>query len=197
MGDWTRLDQQMALWATRLCDNVKLSAEQSMALATAISTDIEALPSESKSRINRASPVPVQDRLEELQAFQMWMDLVNNTEGHPAVNRAQVVTQNYICFVYLKDALFDILRRQVPSGSATKRACKYLLNNPVRAFRNAVAHGNWRYSDDFSGIIYWARKGDKPDEPMSRFEVSQEELGFWQALARCVAYVGFSQVAQS
>ena len=30
------------------------------------------------------------------------------------------------------------------------------------------------------------------NEPLSDFQVSQLELDFWQALARCVSYVAFS-----
>jgi hypothetical protein len=55
-----------------------------------------------------------------------------------------------------------------------------------------LAHANWRYNEDFSGLRFWARKGSDPNEPLSDFEVSQLELGFWQAFARCVAYVAFT-----
>ena len=57
-----------------------------------------------------------------------------------------------------------------------------------------MAHANWTYRGDFGAIIYWARKGDAPDEPMQRFEVVQDELTFWQALSRCVAYSAFSNL---
>ena len=64
-------------------------------------------------------------------------------------------------------------------------------DNPVRAFRNAIAHANWKYLSDYSGLEYWARKSSDPSEPLSRFEVSQSDLSFWQALARCTAYANF------
>jgi len=37
---------------------------------------------------------------------------------------------------------------------------RYLTDDPVRAFRSVVAHGNWQYAPDFSALAYWARKGD-------------------------------------
>jgi hypothetical protein len=80
----------------------------------------------------------------------------------------------------------------MPSTSTTRRCCRFLTDNPIRAFRNALAHANWRYKDDFSGLHFWARKGSDPNEPLSEFEVSQLELGFWQALARCISYVAFT-----
>lgn len=66
-----------------------------------------------------------------------------------------------------------------------------LTDNPVRALRNAIAHSNWRYLPDFSGLEFWAKKGAEVDEPPSRFQVTQHELGFWQTLARCVAYASY------
>jgi hypothetical protein len=75
----------------------------------------------------------------------------------------------------------------------TKRCCKFLTDNPVRAFRNAVAHAKWQYKPDFSGLTFWSRKGGDASEPLTRFEVSQHDLGFWQALARCVAYVAYTE----
>jgi hypothetical protein len=120
------------------------------------------------------------------------MDLVHETsKPHPVVVRAQVVCQNYICFVYLGESCFNVLKKELPPGSAAKKCCRFLTDNPIRAFRNAVAHANWRYLPDFTGLEYWARKGAEPTEPMVRFEVSQQALSFWQALARCTAYASF------
>jgi hypothetical protein len=70
----------------------------------------------------------------------------------------------------------------------------YLTENPVRAFRNAIAHSNWTYSSDFHGLVYWARKGSDPDEALSRFEVFQGDLDFWQTLSRGVAYAAYTSI---
>jgi hypothetical protein len=79
----------------------------------------------------------------------------------------------------------------------TRKCCRFLTDNPIRAFRNALAHANWRYNEDFSGLRFWARKGSDPSEALREFEVSQLELGFWQALARCVAYVAFTHATNA
>jgi hypothetical protein len=121
-------------------------------------------------------------------AFQMFMDRYQQVNGEPAVARAQVIYQCYVCFVYLGDAWFKVLRKMMPSGSTTRRCCKFLTDNPVRAFRNAIAHGNWQYLSDFTGLEFWARKGNDPEEPLSRFVWGQNDINFWQVLARCVAY---------
>jgi hypothetical protein len=169
---------------------VRVPAEAVEKLATTITADVRFLKSEQKAEIRAASRVPVQDRLAELQAFQGWMDHANSIRSNPCIARAQVLSQNYICFVYLPEACFRVLAKACPSGSATKRCAQFLINNPVRAFRNAI----WTYRADFGAIIYWARKGSEPDEPTERFEVEQNDLFFWQALSRCVAYVAYSNL---
>lgn len=186
------LDKQMQQWSTRLRDDLRIGPPESNQLATTITREVAALSDEAKDRAREASQIPLKIRIEELVAFQGWMDHVHaRTEPHPVVIRAQVVYQNYICFVYLSESCFNVLKKELPSGSTAKKCCKFLTDNPVRAFRNAVAHANWRYLPDFSGLEYWARQGAEPTEPMVRFEVSQQDLSFWQALARCMAYASF------
>lgn len=127
-------------------------------------------------------------------AFQIFMDIVHKSEKHPAIVRAQVIVQNYICFVYLTDSCFSVLRKHVSNESACKKCCNFLVNNPIRAFRNAIAHSNWCYKSDFSGIRYWARKGTDLNEPLNEFEVNQDDLSFWQAVARCTAYAAYENL---
>jgi len=64
----------------------------------------------------------------------------------------------------------------------------------IRAFRNAIAHANWKYKGDFSGIIFWARKGNQKNESLTKWEVNQEDLNFWQALSRCTGYVVLTEL---
>lgn len=192
---WTDLDQQMASWASRLIDEVKVSDEHSRKLATSIAGEIRFLPPEAKVEITSASPVQLELRIQELQAFQGWMDLIRQSKSSPFMTRAQVITQNYVCFVYLPESCFRVLSKVAPSGSAARKCAQFLSNNPVRAFRNAIAHANWCYRDDYQAIVYWARKGSDPDEPLRRYEVAQEDLSFWQSLSRCVAYAAFSNLS--
>ncbi len=191
---WQNLDQQMARWSARLVLELKITEVESQKLATNIASEVRFLPKDAKDSIAAASPVPLADRLQELQAFQGWMDTAHRLPKSPFIVRAQVITQNYICFVYLPEACFRILSKVAPIGSVTRRCSQYLSDNPVRAFRNSIAHANWTYRDDFGAVVYWARKGSDPTEPMHRFEVEQEELSYWQELSRCVAYAAFSNL---
>jgi hypothetical protein len=192
---YEHLDKQMQQWSTRLRDDLRIEPPESNRLATTIAGEVAALSRDVKLRVKQASPIPVDTRLDELLAFQTWMDLVHAIDHpHPSVIRAQVIYQNYICFIFLNEACFSILRKELPAGSSSRKCCKFLTDNAVRAFRNALAHANWRYLVDFSGIEYWARKGTDPTEQMVRFEVSQADLSFWQAVARCTAYAIYLNV---
>jgi hypothetical protein len=192
--NWKHLDNQMLAFTDRLIGEVKLSPEMAAKLATTISSDVRFLSPDQKDKIRAASPIPFKDRLAELQAFQGWMDHASQVRNNPFVTRAQVLTQNYVCFVYLPEACFRALAKACPSGSAAKKCDQYLINNPIRAFRNAIAHANWTYRIDFGALVYWDRKGDSPDDPLERFEVEQSDLTFWQSLSRCVAYAAYSNL---
>jgi hypothetical protein len=191
---WRALDAQLAQWSDRLVRDLKIAEDESRKLATNISSEVRFLPKTAKDEVAVASPIPVADRLQELHAFQGWMDTVRHSPQSPYVTRAQVLTQNYICFLYLPESCFRALSKVAPSGSVTRKCAQFLTNNPIRAFRNGIAHANWTYREDFKAIVYWARKGDTPSEAMQRFEVTQDELSFWQALSRCVAYAAFSNL---
>jgi hypothetical protein len=184
---WARVDAQLAQHKELLTSEVKLDSETCLRLATTIAAETRFLTRSAKQEIAEASPVSASERLTELKAFQLWMDMAGSVRD-PVVTRAQFITQNYVCFVYLPEACFTVVRKHAPPGSATRKCATFLTDNPVRAFRNAVAHANWQYRSDFAALVYWARKGSDSAEPLSRFEVDHKMLEFWQALARCVAY---------
>jgi len=179
-----------------LRDEFRIDPPLSNTIATTIAAEVRTIEPDVIREIHQTNEIPLQARLDELVAFQAWMDIVHCGQPHPAVVRAQVITQNYICFVYLGEAVFKAMRKHMAKSTVTAKCCRFLTDNPVRAFRNALAHANWIYKDDFSGIVFWARKGDQKDEPMLRWEVNQHQLNFWQALARCVGYVLFTELRE-
>ncbi len=183
------LDIQMNQWSSRLRDDLNVSLEHSRRFASVVGEEVSKLSTSAKEEIQHSSPVPVKNRLEELIAFQGWMDFAHTQKHNPVIVRAQVITQNYICFVYLKETWFEVLHKFMPEESATSKSCTFLLSRPIRFFRNAISHGNWKYKDDFSGIEYWDRK-DKSSS-YTHLEVGQQELEFWQTLSRVTAYATF------
>jgi hypothetical protein len=195
MNGWQRLDAQMATFQDRLINAVKLSPQVSTKLATSIAGDIRFLSAQQKQEIQNSSPVPIGDRLSELRAFQDWMDFAHDAvRDKPYLSRAQVLIQNYICFVYLPEGCFRAIAKVCPRDSVAKRCARFLDDHPVRAFRNAIAHANWKYRSDFGAIIFWSRKFSNSDDPLTEFEVEHREIDFWQALSRCVAYSAYSNL---
>ena len=128
------LDKQMQQWSTRLRDQLRIGPPENNQLATTIAKEVAALPDNAKRRVEETSQIPLKMRIEELVAFQGWMDLVHAThEPSPVVIRAQVAYQNYICFIYLSESCFNVLKKELPSGSTARKCCKFLTDNPVRA----------------------------------------------------------------
>ena len=191
MTSWSRLDNQLKAFEHQLMSDVKVSPEFASRLATTLAAEIRFLPVEAKQELLAHSPIGVSERYNELVAFQGWMDFAGSIKN-PFVTRAQVVTQNYMCFVYLSESLFLALRKLAPEGSQSKKCAKFLTDDPIRSLRNAIAHANWKYNENYSGLIYYARKGDSI--ALDQFEVDQSRLDFWQALARCTAYAIFQNL---
>lgn len=193
---WSNLDKQMKAYHDELTSLVKVGPLTADRLATSIASEVRFMEPQKKQAIRDATPVKLSARLDELRAFQHFMDSVHisGLDQSPQFVRAQILAQNYICFVYLSDSCFNELRNGSDSGTTLRKCAKYLTDNPIRAFRNAIAHSNWTYTKDHSALVYWARKGAVRDEPLIKHTVNNETLAFWQALSRCTAYAAFSNL---
>ena len=110
MRDWTSIDRQMQEFFPFLRDEFRSDPPLSNTVATTIAAEVRTIEPEVIREIDQTNEIPLEARLGELVAFQAWMDIVHCGQPHPAVVRAQVITQNYICFVYLGEAVFTELR---------------------------------------------------------------------------------------
>jgi hypothetical protein len=90
--NWQHLDTQMQSFSTRLTNEVKLTPEMAAKLATTIAADVRFLSPEQKAEIRASSPIPLPDRVAELQAFQGWMDQAHTICNNPFIARAQVLS---------------------------------------------------------------------------------------------------------
>ena len=125
VATWSVLNKQLRAFGIRLRNDVGLTERESGRVASLVAADVRFLPSAVKAEIRATSPVPISARLDELIAFQSWMELASSLTGHAEVTRAQVITQNYICFVYLKDACFEVLNRRCAKDSLAARCGSY------------------------------------------------------------------------
>lgn len=197
---WAKLDSIMQQFSPRLRDDLGLTPPASNFLASTIASEVRTLPYETLRGIRDDDIIGLQRRLDELVAFERFMDFasqVQATSGSLApLTRAQVTCQLYTVFVYLGDACFSRLRKSAVSGSVLKKCCKYLTDYPVRGLRNAVAHSSWRYADDFTGIVFHYFE-DEQKTKRTEYTVTQLELDFWDKLARVTAYAAFQTINEA
>ena len=59
-----------------------------------------------------------------------------------------------------------------------------------------MAHSNWCYAEDFSGIVYWYFEDEQKTRRI-QYTVSQLELGFGDKLARVTAYAAFQTLSEA
>lgn len=77
--------------------DLKLDFVVANKLGTTIGHEVENLENDIKDELILSSHISPKDRLDELVAFQGWMDYVRQVRRNPYIIRAQVITQNYIC----------------------------------------------------------------------------------------------------
>jgi len=186
-------DIAMRKWTPMLRDELRIVDERCNYLATTLFTEICSIP---EATLDGMSDVlSYADRFNEVACFinclaqRQAEGNINNLE-----HRAHLVLSNYMCFVYLGDACFLRMRKLVPNTSVARRCFEYLTDNPVRAFRNAIAHANWKVSD--ATVAFWARKGEEKNEPLSPFIVRDLERQFWFYLTLCVGKSTFAALSQ-
>jgi hypothetical protein len=195
MQSLQKLNRQLAVHRARLVHEVGLTPDEASKVATLVAADIRFLSSEAKAAIKAASPVSISARIDELIVFQAWMDLQRSLPKHPIIVRAQVLVQNYVCFVYLKDACFEVISKQAAPKSVAARCARHLSRGAVRDFRNAFSHANWQYNSTYTGLECWVRRNARNrTESLKHFVVSQDDLTFWQALSRAVGYATYLQL---
>jgi hypothetical protein len=177
------LDNKLRAFSTRLHDDLGIEPQASTQLASTILSDVRNLPLDKIPTLIGDCPISLKDRFDSLNTLLIWMERGKDEK----FTYGGILALNYMCFIYLGDGCFKILRKELPSDSVARKCCQALTDNPVRAFRNALAHGNWRISLDSSGIDFWAKKGSDPTEPMSRWRFSEMDLHFWQYLSIATA----------
>jgi hypothetical protein len=178
------LDSQLR--AARFATEVpKLSDQVWNSLATTIHDEIAGLDEATTNQLRVAALIPPERYLEEVLAFQAWMDMAHANRSNPVMVRAQVMTELYVAFVWLRDSLMKPIAAALSDGTAFARVERFLASSHRRTLRNAIAHGRWCYLSDFSGLECWAAPAR--GQPHQRFEVSQADLDAWQLLSRGTA----------
>jgi hypothetical protein len=170
------LDKQVAAIEQTLVSAAIPSVAHGVIPST-IHAEVIALGEAVHNRLRNEIAIPPEVYLEEMSAFQSWMDVSRNVASNPVIVRAQVMTQLYVAFLWLRDSLMTPVSNALPGGT-TAAVVEFLSSEDRRRLRNSVAHGRWRYQPDFSGLECWDGR------PPKRFVVSAADLGAWQLLSR-------------
>lgn len=112
------------------------------------------------------------------------MDIAHANTDNPVIVRAQVMTELYVAFVWLRDSLMKPLAAVVSDETTFGTVERFLRRGRRRTLRNAIAHGRRCYLPDFSGLECWAESRHQPHQ---RFEIGHTDLEAWQGLSRGAA----------
>ena len=150
-------------------------------IASTVEAEILRLDERSINRLRASMPIPPERYIEELGSFQAWMDLAATSADDPIVVRAQVMTELYVAFVWLRDSVFRPVAAALGSDSTFATIESFLATGSRRRLRNAVAHGRWCYTPDFDGLDCW------DGTPPEHFRIDDVDLHAWQVLSRGTA----------
>lgn len=98
--NWRKLDEQLRRFSPQLRDGLDLDGVSSNALATSLANELNQLPGQILEKVRKSDLIGPEKRLEELLAFQGFMDFCNQIPRVPQMVRAQVIVQNHVCFTY-------------------------------------------------------------------------------------------------
>lgn len=136
------LDDQL-LHAQAASEAPDLSEGASRHLATTIYGEIAGLDETVTNQLRLSVLISPERYVEELTAFQAWMDIAHANATNPVIVRAQVMTELYVAFVWLRDSLMKPISAAVADQSAFAVVERFLSSGRRRALRNAIAHGRW------------------------------------------------------
>ncbi|MDA8069533.1 MAG: hypothetical protein M0T77_13145 [Actinomycetota bacterium] len=189
---FAHLDQQLN--AVRASTDVPDFADDVWgSLATTVHAEVAALGDAVHNQLRLQLLIPPERYIDELTAFQAWMEVARANATNPVIVRAQVMTEIYVAFVWLRDSLMKPVAARAPEDSVVRSVHRFLSTGRRRLLRNAIAHGHWCYLSDSKGLEYWAEPSRA--ERHQRFAISQADLDAWQLLARGTAIATLLAVA--
>jgi hypothetical protein len=110
------LDQQLS-GARSASEAPALTDRVWSTLATTVHDEVLALGEQVTNQLRIAMFIPPERYVDELKAFQAWMTIADANAGNPAIVRAQVMTELYVAFVWLRDSLMKPIAERMPDDS--------------------------------------------------------------------------------
>ncbi|THF86221.1 hypothetical protein E7T09_13500 [Deinococcus sp. KSM4-11] len=110
-----------------------------------------------------------------------------------SMNHAAVLSANYLYFVYTQDSYLKAIVSASPRHGPSKAVSKFLTTGEVWGFRNAFAHGQWRYvGSGRHPDIEYREDGKKEGRILI---LTPEKLQLWHWLSRTVLGLWAARIA--
>lgn len=191
------LDMYMQDYEQELAGELKLTQNQLEKFARTIEGDIKQLDEQQRVEIIEAlKPLSLKDIESQFWTFEGMKMIASFIEGmqnqcggdqaSAIFASAQLNLENYFCFVFLRESLFEALRDKLKvsyNSSALFKAARFLLKDEVRILRNAFSHATWTVetSNGANSLKYW----DNGKE----YIMSDRRWTFLRNLASTICYV--------
>ena len=191
------LDSIMQNYDQELTGDLKLSQVQVDKFAHAVEGDIRSLDMQRKEEIKAAlKPLSLKDVESQFWTFEgmkMLARFIGEMEKKHGGDQASAIfasaqlnLENYFCFVFLRESLFEALSEKLKithNSSVLFKAAQFLLKDEVRILRNAFSHATWTVEDSggMNVLKYW----DKNRE----YTMSDKRWTFLRNMAHTISYV--------
>lgn len=195
------LDRRISRFEERLAREVGISPpDAARSLATAVHTELEELGDDFLDSIKDSSPLSPGMRLSLFHEYKLWRTEIEPSVQCPAsdlppenVKRSFgtvviLLPHLYFGFVFPGDSVFEVLSDHTRLGSAAHRCSTFLRSSERRAFRNAIAHGNWNLDWEAQNLKYFARI-HKSSSDFAEFTVSIADVRFWLELSQLCTWI--------
>lgn len=165
------LDKLLIPYKAELKKHIGVEEKFLSRISSTIYTELANLKIDEIEKIKHSSPIEFEQHFNMLVSFDEIYKIATASDNSldPTVQRNIVQYSFYMLFVFLKDNCFEVTKRAFSNtNTITKKLCNFLLSNDIRAFRNALAHGNWvtEYINDgkdpTKNVIYFSKKNGRP-----------------------------------
>lgn len=176
---------------------LRLSQSQVAQFAHEIEGDIKLLNKQQKEEIRAAlEPLSLKDvesqfwTFEGMKMLARFIDEMEREHGGDKASAvfasAQLNLENYFCFVFLRESLFEALSNKLKmthNSSVLFKAAQFLLKDEVRILRNAFSHATWivESSGRTNVLKYWDKKKE--------YTMSDKRWTFLRNMAHTISYV--------
>ena len=180
---WELMDQCLGEYANEL-KRIGVPEDCLFSLATSIKAEmmgLDAVRLLEHFSVSYPDAASVSDQvIHNLMFTEKYENLISSDS---ALNHTAMLANNYIYFVYTQDTYLKAISSAAPKRGPSRAVAKYLTSGEVWNFRNAFAHGKWRYVGEGNPLIEYLPDGKNYNIPVI---LEPHKLRLWQLLSRTI-----------